>query len=134
MQAQRFAAPKTDEGIDPRQLFFAAMYNQLMFLEYAANSEDYETYCRSCREPRAKWDKCEVCGTKSYHMEQLVQTVTFFESEMAYLLCREVGIDYKAFMEAAKERFWRMPEELQKRALAGAKEWWEDEERDKSSG
>lgn len=126
MQAEKFAAPRSTDGIDPRQLFCAAMYNHIMFLEYAATTDEYETYCRSCRQPRARWDKCEVCGTKSYHMEQLIEAVTFCESEMAYLLCREVGIDYPSYINAAKERFLRMPEELQERALEGAKEWWSD--------
>jgi hypothetical protein len=127
---QRLEGPSiaADTGIDYRQIACAAIYNELMVLEYAARTDDdveSETYvCRVCRITYPKWGRCTQCHRISQHLKQLTDAITFFESEFALMLCLYTDIDYDSLMKAAKGRFADVPEPLQKLALREAGKWW----------
>jgi len=128
MRAQRFAAPKGQEGVDCRQFLCGTLHNELLFLQYASGHDEDQAKCLNCRQPRPKWGWCEnpECRTRSYFLNRLIEVVTFFESEFPMHLCSWTGINYNAYIERSKELFSKIPPERQEIALNGAAEWWKD--------
>ena len=60
-------------------------------------------------------------------MEDLVEIVTFVESETCLLLCDLTEIDYDSYLKKMKELFLALDKSVQDRVLKGADDWWEAE-------
>ena len=123
-KAKRFRDDRrTDAYI---QITCAALTTHLDRLEYAAESDPIMN-CHKCHEPISKWvNKCPLCNRIVRTFKNLVETVAFCESELALSMCLATDIEYEPYIRAAQKRFRKVDEEIQIRALEGAKEWWKE--------
>lgn len=57
-------------------------------------------------------------------IEDLVAAITFCESDFVDWLCDWIDLDCEVYLARCRELFFKLPKAIQKRALAGAKEYW----------